>query len=105
MSMKNEIMPIVYTLNTRYMLSRLQLWSQRHMPQQFMLRLSSAFNAVLPSSCALCGATANEALCPDCRTQFFAPRQHACRQCALEQRVVSLAHAVEPALEAVLPAL
>lgn len=37
---------------------------------------------VLPSSCALCGASGAAAICGGCHAQFFSRRQHRCVQCA-----------------------
>jgi ComF family protein len=37
----------------------------------------------MPSSCALCGTTGDEALCEGCTAQFFRGRTHRCRQCAI----------------------
>lgn len=37
----------------------------------------------LPSACALCGITADAALCTDCERQFFHARPVRCCQCAL----------------------
>lgn len=37
---------------------------------------------LLPSSCALCGANGNDALCNGCHDQYFAQLRHRCDQCA-----------------------
>lgn len=37
---------------------------------------------LLPSSCALCGADGEHAICTGCHAQFFGSRQHRCTQCA-----------------------
>lgn len=46
-------------------------------------RLAANVPALLPSSCALCGATGGDAICDGCHAQFFGKRTHRCRQCAL----------------------
>ncbi len=56
---------------------RLQLLARRLLAQ-----LQSALPA-LPSSCALCGVTADAALCADCERQFFHGQTARCGQCAL----------------------
>ncbi len=55
------------------MLSRFFDWS-RH----FIWRLPSA----LPSSCALCGCSHEQALCDDCEQRFFKHAPLRCHQCA-----------------------
>jgi ComF family protein len=46
-------------------------------------RLLAHAPALLPSSCALCGADDHNAVCGGCRVQFFGARRHRCRRCAL----------------------
>lgn len=58
------------------MLSRLRSWS---LPARPLARLS----ALLPTSCALCGADARRAICGDCRARFLAPRGGRCARCGL----------------------
>lgn len=55
------------------MFSRLRHWSQH---------LLARLPAALPSSCALCGDTSDEAICSGCHRQFFNRQQHRCAQCA-----------------------
>jgi ComF family protein len=56
------------------MLSTLRQWSR-----QFTARLPS----MLPSSCAICGLSDNDAICRACRVQFFSQPRHRCLQCAV----------------------
>ncbi len=56
------------------MLSRLPLRTQK---------LAARLSAMVPSSCALCGASGRDTLCAGCRKQFFAPRGACCNQCAM----------------------
>ena len=56
------------------MLSRLPLRTQQ---------IAAHLSAILPSSCALCGMSGGDTLCPGCRKQFFAPRGACCGQCAM----------------------
>jgi ComF family protein len=60
---------------------RLDLWPQR---------VFQCVSAMLPSSCALCGASGEEALCRDCHARFFSTHRRRCTRCALP-----LAHAAE----------
>lgn len=46
-------------------------------------RIWAGLSALLPSSCALCGACGNDVLCAGCQTQFFGTPQHRCRRCAI----------------------
>jgi ComF family protein len=46
-------------------------------------RLMAHTPALLPSSCALCGAHGHDAVCDGCHTQFFGVRRHRCSRCAL----------------------
>jgi ComF family protein len=55
------------------MLAHLHHWS-RHL----LARLPT----VIPSCCALCGGTAEQAICPGCHHQFFDRPVHRCGQCA-----------------------
>lgn len=45
--------------------------------------LAHRLSWVIPSSCALCGASGNEALCNDCRKRFFGGKLQRCPQCGL----------------------
>jgi ComF family protein len=45
--------------------------------------LARRLPAALPSSCALCGATGDAALCAGCRAQFFSRHAQRCVQCGL----------------------
>ena len=56
----------------------LPIWSRRW-PLALAERLGVA---LLPSSCALCGAGGATAVCPDCHAQFVTPRPARCRSCA-----------------------
>jgi ComF family protein len=56
----------------------LPLWCRRW-PVALAGRLSLA---LLPSSCALCGARAAAAVCPDCHAQFVTPQSARCPSCA-----------------------
>ncbi len=56
------------------MFSRLHQWSQH---------LLARVPAALPSSCALCGDDAGEAVCAGCNAQFFTRRRHRCLCCAV----------------------
>lgn len=56
------------------MLSRLRHWSQH---------LAARLPAALPSPCALCGGSAEDALCSGCRAQFFGQPRRRCVQCAV----------------------
>jgi ComF family protein len=56
------------------MLSRLRQWSQF---------IRARLPLLLPSSCALCGACGDAALCAGCRVQFFSERVHRCACCAV----------------------
>lgn len=68
-------MRAVYTFEVlSSMLSRLRHWSQHA-----LTRLPS----LIPSSCAMCGSAADDALCDGCRMQFFAVHSHRCAQCAI----------------------
>lgn len=46
-------------------------------------RLQAAMPHAIPSSCALCSAAGNSALCDACNARFVATSCHRCRQCAL----------------------
>lgn len=46
-------------------------------------QLAHCLSWALPSSCALCGAGGNAALCNDCRPHFFGEKVHRCPQCGL----------------------
>lgn len=50
---------------------------------QLARRLPSAIRRVIPSSCALCGVSGDDALCSNCNARFFGKRPHRCTQCAL----------------------
>lgn len=56
------------------MLSRLRHWSQH---------LTARLSAAMPSSCALCGISNDDAICAGCHAQFFRQVQHRCTQCAI----------------------
>jgi ComF family protein len=56
------------------MLSHLRHWSQR---------LIARLPAAVPSSCALCGGTGDDAICDGCHIRFFSRRRHRCMQCAI----------------------
>ncbi len=56
------------------MLSRVRQWSRG--------ALMPLAHALLPSSCALCGARCDTPVCPPCHTQFFGQVRVRCRQCA-----------------------
>ena len=56
------------------MLSRLTLRTRQ---------LAAHLPALLPSTCALCGASGRDTLCPGCRTQYVKPRKACCVQCAM----------------------
>ena len=45
--------------------------------------LSSGLRNLMPSSCALCGQQAPDALCESCQMQFFGQAQTRCRICAM----------------------
>jgi ComF family protein len=66
------------------MLSRLQHWSHH---------LFARLPALLPSSCALCGAGSADGLCPGCRQQFLGQQHQRCRQCASALEGVVTDHA------------
>lgn len=51
----------------------------RHWPQRFLAHMPT----LMPSSCALCGCTALQPICTDCRARFFSAPQHRCLQCAI----------------------
>jgi ComF family protein len=53
---------------------RLRLWSPRW-PRALV-------RALLPSACALCGATADAVVCGPCHAQYVAPRRPRCPSCA-----------------------
>ncbi len=55
------------------MLAECLEWSQR-----WLQRLPQ----LVPSSCALCGASHATAICPACRQQYFGQRRQRCRRCA-----------------------
>jgi ComF family protein len=59
--------------------SRPMLFRLPHWYQHFFSRLPAA----VPSSCALCGCTAEKALCDGCHSQFFSRRPQRCTQCAI----------------------
>jgi len=46
-------------------------------------RLVAFAPALLPSSCALCGASGRDTVCDGCHEQFFGKRTRRCRRCAL----------------------
>jgi ComF family protein len=56
------------------MLERLRLWPHRW-PQALA-------RALLPSSCALCGALGDDVVCAPCHAQYVAPRRARCACCA-----------------------
>jgi len=56
------------------MLSRLPLRTRQ---------LAARLSALLPSSCALCGASGRDTLCPGCSKQYFVSRGACCSQCAM----------------------
>ncbi|MES2537783.1 MAG: phosphoribosyltransferase family protein [Pseudomonadota bacterium] len=56
------------------MLSRFRHWSSH---------LIARLPAAIPSCCALCGGTGNDALCEACHARFFSAPQHRCGQCAI----------------------
>lgn len=60
------------------MLDRFVDWSL-----QLARRLPSAIPLAIPSSCALCGISGDDALCNDCNTRFFSRHACRCQQCAL----------------------
>lgn len=47
------------------------------------LQLARRLPATIPSSCALCGISGDDALCHDCKTRFFSRHACRCQQCAL----------------------
>jgi ComF family protein len=55
------------------------LSSLRHWSRQLFARLPS----LLPSSCAICEISDNDAICAACRAQFFSRAGHRCTQCAI----------------------
>jgi ComF family protein len=52
--------------------------SLRHWSRQLIARLP----ALVPSSCAVCGSSAKDAICGMCHMQFFSEAKHRCSQCA-----------------------
>ncbi len=56
------------------MLDRLADWS---------LQLARRLPSAIPSSCALCGISGDDALCKDCNSRFLGQHGHRCMQCAL----------------------
>lgn len=44
--------------------------------------LSRCLSQLLPSHCALCGMGCEGVVCPPCRAQYAAPRNHCCARCA-----------------------
>lgn len=58
------------------MLSRLRSWTLPARPL-------AALSILLPSSCALCGGQARQAICDDCRMRFLASHGGRCTCCAL----------------------
>lgn len=61
--------------------SRLRHWSHP---------LFSLLSKAIPSSCALCGVTGDDAICGGCHQQFFRRRLHRCTQCAMPLREMSV---------------
>lgn len=60
------------------MLDRFADWS---------LQLARRLPSAIPSSCALCGISGNDALCKDCNSRFLGQHAHRCMQCALPMPV------------------
>lgn len=51
-------------------------------PQRWPYALARALSRLLPSSCALCGAGCDAAVCAPCRQHYAAPRAGRCACCA-----------------------
>ncbi|PWF47878.1 ComF family protein [Massilia glaciei] len=49
---------------------------------QWSVVAAALARALLPSSCALCGARSDACVCAPCHAQFIAPRRARCKQCA-----------------------
>jgi len=63
------------------MLSRLHHWSRS---------VTARLPALLPSSCALCGISNRDTICPSCRIRYTEQHRHRCRQCALPLPSIAL---------------
>src|SRR4051812_18173077 len=89
-------------LKAKTMPELLQTWSRR-LPHALL-------QALLPWSCALCGAGSRHALCAPCHARFLAPQRARCARCANPVEAVDaglqcgacLAH--QPAYDATLAA-
>lgn len=51
--------------------------------QTLLQQLNTGIATLLPTSCALCGATGNKLICLGCREQFFSASTPRCIQCAI----------------------
>jgi ComF family protein len=60
--------------------SRLRHWSHR---------VFARLPALLPSSCALCGAHGNASICEGCHRQFFSVHVHRCIRCGISLPTVT----------------
>lgn len=67
----------------------------RQLSQQLAARLPS----IVPSSCALCGVTADTALCPGCESQFDSCNVPRCARCAARLPVMSGIAMSAPSIE------